>query len=167
MKTAVAVFDTPQVKGEVLFIQKQKGLLIQSQFSRLPPGDHGYHIHKAGDIRGKGCLLACDHWHKGKPTRHGGPPTYKGPRHTGDLGNIKKQSDTEDLKIEHFLRGVSVWDILGRSILVHEDADDLGEGSFEDSHTTGHSGKRIACAIIGRVEECAMNPSQTRSVKRT
>jgi Cu/Zn superoxide dismutase len=36
---------------------------------------------------------------------------------------------------------------------VHEDADDLGLGEKEDSLTTGHSGRRIACAVIGRTME--------------
>jgi len=40
-------------------------------------------------------------------------------------------------------------EILGRSIIIHEDKDDLGLGTFEDSKTTGHSGARIACALIG------------------
>jgi Cu/Zn superoxide dismutase len=46
---------------------------------------------------------------------------------------------------------VKVEDFYGRSVIVHEDPDDLGKGSYEDSKTTGHSGARIGCAIIGRV----------------
>lgn len=161
MREAVAVFDTHEVKGEVLFLQKKQGLQVDAAFTRLPPGEHGFHIHKAGDLRGKGCLLACDHWHKGKPTHHGGPPTYKGPRHTGDLGNISMPKD-KDLSIQYFLRGCTIMDILGRSVIVHDDKDDYGEGPFEDSATTGHSGKRIACAIIGRTEDCFMNSSMTK-----
>jgi len=40
-------------------------------------------------------------------------------------------------------------EILGRSIIIHADKDDLGLGTFEDSKSTGHSGTRIACALIG------------------
>ena len=40
-------------------------------------------------------------------------------------------------------------EILGRSIIIHEDKDDLGLGTFEDSKTTGHAGNRIVCGIIG------------------
>jgi Cu-Zn family superoxide dismutase len=162
MREAVAVFDTPEVKGEVVFQQKKQGCLVSSVFTCLPSGAHGYHIHKAGDLRGKGCLMACSHWHKGKATRHGGPPGYKGPRHTGDLGNIQMPQGKQELKVEYFLRGVTILDILGRSVIVHDEPDDLGEGPFEDSITTGHSGKRIACAVIGRTEECPMNPSSTK-----
>jgi Cu-Zn family superoxide dismutase len=54
------------------------------------------------------------------------------------------------LEVEQFLRGITVEDLYGRSLIVHADPDDLGKGKEEDSKTTGHSGKRIACAIIGR-----------------
>ena len=46
-------------------------------------------------------------------------------------------------------------DLWGRSVIVHADPDDLGKGDADDSKTTGHSGKRIACAIIGRTMECS------------
>jgi Cu-Zn family superoxide dismutase len=48
------------------------------------------------------------------------------------------------------LKGLKVEDLWGRSIIVHADKDDLGLGGEDDSLTTGHSGKRIACAVIGR-----------------
>ena len=163
---AVAVLDTPQVQGEVSFFQKKGGVELQYIFTKLPPGHHGFHIHKAGDLRGEGCKGACDHWHKGKPMQHGGPPghpkgrhasgvTYKGPRHTGDLGNLHMSGDT--CKGTMLLKHVSVEELYGRSIIVHEDEDDYGMGPHDDSKTTGHSGARIACSIIGRLGSCPMN----------
>jgi Cu-Zn family superoxide dismutase len=53
--------------------------------------------------------------------------------------------------------------LLGRALIVHEDEDDLGKGDFPDSKTTGHSGKRIGCAIFGRTL-CSKN--KTRKVRR-
>lgn len=156
---AVAVLETPQVKGEVCFFQKKGGVEIDSIFTRLPLGLHGFHIHRAGDLRGEGCKLACDHWHRGKPTSHGGPPSHKGPRHTGDLGNIGMKPGQEMVRETYFLKGVTLEELYGRSIIVHEDEDDYGQGSHEDSKTTGHSGKRIACAVIGRMEGCPMKSS--------
>jgi hypothetical protein len=43
-----------------------------------------------------------------------------------------------------------VSDLWGRSIIVHADRDDLGKGGKEDSLITGHSGKRLGCALFGR-----------------
>jgi Cu-Zn family superoxide dismutase len=154
---AVAVLDTPNVKGEVCFYQKKGGVEVQSLFTKLPMGLHGFHIHRAGDLRGEGCKAACDHWHKGKPTTHGGPPTHKGPRHTGDLGNIGISHGKEDFRGVYFLKHVTLEELYGRSVIVHEDEDDFGMGTHDDSKSTGHSGSRIACAVIGRMEGCPMN----------
>jgi Cu-Zn family superoxide dismutase len=151
---AVAVFDTRSVQGEVIFTASRGGVIVDIMFSRLPAGEHGLHIHRAGDLRGEGCKAACDHWHVGPKSPHGGPPGTKGPRHTGDLGNVAMPPGRTFCKKEYRLSGVAVEDLLGRSVIVHADPDDYGRGPFEDSPTTGHSGKRIACAVIGRAEGC-------------
>lgn len=158
---AVAVLDTPKVKGDVCFYQKKGGVEIQYMFTALPPGHHGFHIHRAGDLRGEGCKAACDHWHKGRPTVHGGPPSHKGPRHTGDLGNLKMPEGKEEVHGSLFLKHVVLEELYGRSVIVHEDEDDYGRGPHEDSKTTGHSGARIACAVIGRMD-CSSRFRATR-----
>lgn len=146
--TAVAVFSDPKtVSGTVTFSDRANGLFIKATFTHLPPGKHGFHIHKAGDLRGEGCKLACDHYHKGPPCNHGGPPGFKGQRHTGDLGNVEGNGT-----YEYTLHRVTVADILGRSMIVHAHEDDYGLGGQEDSLTTGHAGARIACAVIGRIK---------------
>ncbi len=160
--SAVSVFNTSKVVGEALLHQRKNGVVIKSHFTKLPPGKHGYHIHRAGDLRGEGCKLACDHWHKGRATQHGGPPPSDEPRHTGDLGNIELQPGS----YEHFLRGVTVEELFGRSLIVHENPDDYGKGDHEDSKTTGHSGARIACALIGRTSESCAPSMHTRKNKK-
>ena len=149
---AVAVFHSPKVEGEVVFLNTPKGVRANALFTKLPPGDHGFHIHKAGDLRGEGCKGACDHYSLNPEAHHGGPPGSGGERHTGDLGNVS--CDRGTYENSYYLSGVSVEDLWGRSVIVHADPDDLGKGPFEDSVTTGHSGKRIACAIIGRTSKC-------------
>jgi Cu-Zn family superoxide dismutase len=144
---AVAMFRTSDVEGEVVVSPSSKGVRLVATFTKLPPGKHGFHIHKAGDLRGKGCKGLCEHYDKGHHV-HGGRPTSKKERHTGDLGNIQMKSS--HLRASYVLKGVTVQDLWGRSIIVHEDEDDLGKGSFEDSSVTGHSGTRMACAIFGR-----------------
>lgn len=134
-----------QVAGHVTFEAEANGVRVDAFFSQLPPGEHGFHIHKAGDLRAKGCQGACAHYHVGPPADHGGAPNAR-PRHTGDLGNV---SGTPCRKT-YELKGVDLNDLYGRSVIVHADPDDLGFGPHPDSKTTGHSGARIACAIIGR-----------------
>ena len=173
MNAAVAVFRDGPVEGEVVVTGAKGGSYVNAVFTKLPAGKHGFHIHRAGDLRGEGCLGACEHYHKGRPCRHGGAPGSKGERHTGDLGNIERGST-----YSYFLKGVTPFDLLGRSLIVHEDEDDLGRGGFPDSGTTGHSGKRIGCAILGRAKPCAKPkakakptanplPTATKKLKRT
>ncbi len=142
--TAVAVFNTRSVQGEVTFTDRKGGLYIAATFTKLA-GSHAFHIHKAGDLRGEGCKLACDHYQKGAPCNHGGPPGSRGERHTGDLGNVTQGRYT------YSLHDVTVADILGRSVIIHASEDDYGLGGHDDSLKTGHAGARIACAVIGRV----------------
>jgi Cu-Zn family superoxide dismutase len=147
---AVAVLRTDTVTGEVVVTQKGSGSLsVKASFSKLPPGQHGFHIHSEGDLRGEGCMGACSHFHKGAHASHGDAPGSKRQRHTGDLGNIEMPANGPFEKT-YILRGVHIHDLWGRSIIVHADKDDLGLGEHDDSKTTGHSGGRIACAIFGR-----------------
>jgi Cu-Zn family superoxide dismutase len=145
----VAVFKDNGIQGEVVLTNKGRGVHIIAHFIKLPKGPHGFHIHKAGDLRGEGCMGLCEHYDIGHHV-HGAGPTSKRERHTGDLGNISIKSNKKYVKKTYYIRGTSVQDLIGRSIIVHEGEDDLGQGGFEDSKTTGHSGKRIGCAIIGR-----------------
>lgn len=148
---AVAVFKQPTIRGEAVAVQEGTGVRLQVEITRLPAGKHGFHIHKAGDLRGSGCKGACDHWHIGPPCSHGGRPqrSRQNDRHTGDLGNIELKGVVA--RYSYFLEGVNPSDLLGRALIIHADEDDLGKGSFEDSHTTGHSGARIGCAVFGRI----------------
>ncbi len=151
-QTAVACFKDGPVEGEVVVTQIQPSVVrIRATFFKLPTGKHGFHIHRAGDLRGEGCKGACAHFHKGAPQPHGGYNTRR--RHTGDLGNLAMPPQGP-LRKMYTLKGLRVSELWGRSFIVHADEDDLGTGPHEDSATTGHSGARIACAIIGRGEMC-------------
>jgi Cu-Zn family superoxide dismutase len=121
---------------------------IQGQLSGLRPNKkHGFHIHEYGDLS-MGCASLCSHFNPDKKL-HGGLTSRN--HHAGDLGNIVSNSRgiaPVSLK-SRLLKTWGKYNIIGRSIVVHEDEDDLGRGGHEDSHMTGHSGKRIGCAIIG------------------
>ena len=160
---AVAVINTKQIHGEILAKSTKRGAILHVHFTKLPKGKHGFHIHRAGDLRGEGCQGLCEHYDQGK-NQHGDGPFSKGERHTGDLGNIEIKTNEKEFKRTYFLSGVDVNDLWGRSIIVHEDEDDLGKGAFEDSKITGHSGKRIGCAIFGRLSCSSVR--HTRKVLR-
>jgi len=145
---AVAVFRTNGVVGEVEATDHGTHTHLCATFTSLPPGPHGFHLHTAGDLRGEGCQGLCEHYDKGGHC-HGDGPHSKGERHTGDLGNIDIRNKKKITR-HYDLKGVRVSDLWGRSIIVHADRDDLGKGGKEDSLITGHSGKRLGCALFGR-----------------
>lgn len=148
---AVAVFKENGIHGESIAVNTPHGIKLQTIFTKLPPGKHGFHIHRLGDLRGEGCKKACEHYHNGPPTSHGAEPGRNHrPRHTGDLGNI--ELDKNIFRKTYFIDGIQCSDLWGRALIVHADEDDLGIGLHSDSMTTGHSGARIGCAIFGRAD---------------
>jgi superoxide dismutase, Cu-Zn family len=159
---AVAVFRTDKIYGDVVVNNYRDGVKVKANFSKLPPGKHGFHIHKAGDLRGEGCQGLCEHYDVSN-NKHGGSPEHGGERHTGDLGNIELKNGS--FEKEYYIRDISVRDLWGRSIIVHDDEDDLGKGPFEDSKVTGHSGARIGCAIFGRTACTKPKLNKTRKNK--
>jgi Cu-Zn family superoxide dismutase len=69
----------------------------------------------------------------------------------GDLGNIEAGEDgvavfnIEDRQVKL----IGPHSIIGRSIVLKANEDDLGRGGHEYSLTTGNSGSRIAGGIVG------------------
>jgi len=143
-------FNHPNIKGTVEFEEKGTKVVIKGTLksNKYKNSTHGIHIHESGDLS-NGCMGACGHFNPyGK--KHGGPNSKE--RHVGDLGNIRFDSKgvakfrMEDSLVK--LRGTKA-NVIGRSLVIHEDPDDLGLGGHNDSLTTGHAGKRITCAVIG------------------
>jgi Cu-Zn family superoxide dismutase len=149
--TAIAVFNGPTIKGTVKFTEKQDTGQVEIDVNLVglkKSALHGFHVHESGDLTDK-CESMCAHFNPyGK--QHGCPG--KKERHVGDLGNLK--TDAKGNAQYTFyddvirLRGTKA-NILGRGLIIHADPDDCGSGGYPDSLTTGHAGKRIACAIIG------------------
>jgi Cu-Zn family superoxide dismutase len=148
---AISNFTNNKIKGYVEFEEINKNeVKININIEGLPKNSiHGIHIHEAGDLSDGQCMNACQHFNPYNKT-HGGIDSKE--RHVGDLGNIEtdKNGKVNIILIDKLikLRGTKA-NIIGRSVVIHEDKDDLGLGNFPDSKTTGHSGKRIACAVIG------------------
>lgn len=136
-------------KGVIIFKEtNNKNLLVLGQVKGLKKnGLHGFHIHQYGDIT-RGCASMGPHFNPNEKN-HGSFTSKE--RHLGDLGNLEANNNGlakicfEDNRLS--LKGKN--SILGRSIVVHENEDDLGRGNHPDSKTTGHSGARILCGVIG------------------
>jgi Cu-Zn family superoxide dismutase len=124
---------------------------IECHLQRLPEGEHGFHIHQSGDLS-KGCSSLCSHFNP-YGTMHGGRSDTKENRHVGDLGNIRVDSEgvCDMVMYDKLISFHNKTNIIGRSIVIHRDRDDLGKGGDEESLKTGNAGKRIAFGIIGRV----------------
>lgn len=143
---AIAVINDPKVSGIVEFVERGQGVAVKALFTKLPAGKHGFHIHEFGDMS-DGCATLGAHWN---PTsqEHGGVNSRI--RHVGDFGNVEKGRE-----YNYFIAGARIMDgpvafrVLGRSVVIHEGEDDLGLGDKPDSKTTGGSGARIGCAVIG------------------
>ena len=147
---AIAVFTSDKISGNVLFTQELNKVRIFVDLSGLgKKHKHGFHIHEAGDLR-EGCKSLCAHYNPhGKS--HGGLRDDES--HAGDLGNLVG-NEYGKCHISMTTNKFTVQEIIGRSLIIHEDEDDLGLGNHEDSKTTGHSGARIACALIGIAKKC-------------
>mmetsp|Transcript_13856 Transcript_13856/g.35359 ORF Transcript_13856/g.35359 Transcript_13856/m.35359 type:complete len:188 (-) Transcript_13856:245-808(-) len=146
---AVAVVKGDGVQGVVRFTQKGNSPVtkIQVEVSGLKQGLHGCHIHEFGDLS-NGCVTAGPHFNPYN-MEHGGPQSQI--RHVGDLGNIVADSSgkaTVELD-DRWVMLSGTNSVIGRSVVIHADPDDLGEGGFPDSKTTGHAGARVACGVIG------------------
>lgn len=147
------------VRGTVVITQPRGGLgesppvRLRVRVTGLKPGPHGFHVHALGDLT-KGCMSAGGHFNPAG-SAHGGPGDSFDRRHAGDLGNVVAGADGKvDVEIEDSLLTLrGELSILGRSIILHADEDDLGKGDFPDSKTTGHAGARLACGVIGVAED--------------
>ena len=155
--SAIAILNNGSVTGTVAFSQTEGSSLVLVTVSLQgvpvsngwsPGANHGLHIHNSSDLSNS-CLSAGPHFN---PTRaaHGGRDAAV--RHAGDLGNVT--ADAGGVVRASFsvaglsLRSTDAGYIIGRSVMLHADADDGGLLNFTDSLTTGHAGARIACGAI-------------------
>jgi Cu-Zn family superoxide dismutase len=138
------------VKGTIWLTQEGDGkpVALKGEISGLAPGLHGFHVHEFGDTT-DGCVSAGPHFNPHGKT-HGGPQDAE--RHAGDLGNVTAGADgvaKVDVKDANISLTAGLLSVVGRTMVVHADVDDLGKGGHELSKTTGNAGARVACGVIG------------------
>jgi Cu-Zn family superoxide dismutase len=127
--------------GEVTFEQVGSKVRVAAQVIGLKPNqEHGFHIHEKGDCSSGDGMSAGGHFNPyGKPHGTGAE------RHAGDLPNLKADAKGR-AKLSVELDVITVTpgpaSIVGRGIVVHEQADDY------TSQPVGNAGARMACGVI-------------------
>ncbi|TWT87247.1 Superoxide dismutase [Cu-Zn] precursor [Pseudobythopirellula maris] len=134
--------DGNEVSGNLSLQDTSRGLRITGVVAGLTPGEHGFHIHQYGDLSDPAGKSAGGHFNP-SGEKHGGP--HDDVRHAGDFGNIKANDKGEAI-VDVLAPQMKLSYVLGRSIVVHGDADDL------KSQPSGAAGPRVALAVIGLAE---------------
>lgn len=131
--------DYPQLNGIVRFYElPYLGLMIETELYGLPlnegdaPRFFGMHIHEEGN-----CSKPFD-----KTGSHYNPENLPHPQHAGDLlPLLGNQGFAWSVFYDSFL---TLNQIVGRSVIVHEKADDF------TSQPSGNAGNKIGCGVIQR-----------------
>lgn len=131
--------------GQVVFIEENGMVRMDAKFTGLKPGTHAIHIHEKSDCSAADASSAGGHWN---PTHqpHGKWGDAKG-YHKGDIGNFEADADGSgsiSMQTDEWCIGCGDEnkDITGKSVIVHEGADDF------TSQPSGDAGGRVACGGI-------------------
>lgn len=136
----------PNLKGKVLFKDLPNGTEICIEVTGLPQfssqtsfqpqiGPHGFHIHEIGK-----CEISDEDDPFTSAESHFNPSNQPHGNHAGDLPTLF--SNNGYARMCFYTSKFSVYDIIGRSIIIHQSPDD------GRTQPTGNSGKRIGCGII-------------------
>ena len=151
--TALAIvkgnYLAPNLKGEVFFYSVPGGTKVCAEFSGLPLyepatdtsqpiGPFGFHIHEYG---------ICEITNPDSPYESAGghynPTNQPHGNHAGDFPVVF--SNNGYAKMSFFTDKFKPEDIIGRSVILHQNPDDF------TSQPAGNSGKRMACGVICKV----------------
>jgi len=130
------------VTGTVSFQSTGQKVRVVASVAGLTPGEHGFHVHEAGDCSAADATSAKGHFNPATKA-HGHHGSAE--RHAGDMPNLVADSSGKAmLSVE--LDTLSLTDgptgILNRSVVIHADPDDY------KTQPAGNSGKRVACGVI-------------------
>jgi Cu-Zn family superoxide dismutase len=130
------------VTGTIIFTKVNDGVKVVADLQGLSVGKHGIHIHECGDCSAADGSSAGGHFNP-MAKSHGAPMDAM--RHEGDMGNIEADA-TGKAHLEYVDKSITLegmTSIIGRSVIVHKDEDDL------KTQPTGNAGARVACGVIG------------------
>ena len=137
----VTVYGTDgnhQNKGVITFKNSPGGVLIHPNLHDLPPGPHGFHIHKNPSCNREG-MAAGDHFDPKHTNKHLGPYEIG---HAGDLPVLYVSADGES-RASLIAPRLTLDAIKGHSVMIH-----AGSDNYTDTPPLGGGGPRIACGVI-------------------
>jgi superoxide dismutase, Cu-Zn family len=131
------------VTGSARFTETQTGVHGHVELKGLAAGStHGFHVHEKGDCSAPDGASAGGHFNPSNTT-HGRPDSLV--HHFGDLAALSAEA-SGNVRADFDIPGVTIAaganSIVGRSLVVHRDADDYL------TQPSGNSGPRIACGVI-------------------
>lgn len=129
--------DSRDLIGTVRFYQRPGGILVEVDVVGLPQntsGFYGFHIHAGESCNGAGFAGSGSHLNL-KDTMH--------PLHSGDLPPLLSYNGKAYMAV--MTDRFSLRDILGRTVVIHRNADDFV------SQPAGNAGTKIACGIIEKM----------------
>lgn len=135
----------PQIKGIVIIKDVPGGSVVYANIKGLPPyqpakgdkapiGPFGFHMHEFGN-----CNLENGGSFKGAGG-HYNPTNQPHGNHAGDFPVLF--SNNGIAMMNFFTNKFKVKDVIGRSIIIHENPDDYR------TQPTGNAGRRLACGVI-------------------
>ena len=145
VKVQLQAKSDSKASGSVVFTETDGKVKMVAIVGGLPEGEHAIHIHENADCSAEDGSSAGGHWN---PTAqpHGKWNAASG-FHKGDIGNFTASSTgngTITMVTDEWCIGCgdSNKDILGKSVIVHEGADDF------TSQPSGAAGSRVSCGGI-------------------
>lgn len=130
----------PEINGMVTFRQMPGGVLVSAEVFGLPcarnDGNcvYGFHIHDGGECSGNASDPFAD------ADGHYNPENVPHPYHSGDLPPLFVNDGYAYMRV--FTNRFNVSEIVGKTVIVHDGADDF------TSQPAGNSGNKIACGKI-------------------
>ena len=122
------------LRGTVKFYPRGQGTLVVAHITGLPESKTGFfalHIHEGDNCRGKGFPNTLGHYN---------PTSQPHPCHAGDLPPLLCCGGEACMSV--MTRRFRIKDVVGRTVVIHENADDF------TTQPSGNSGTKIACGVI-------------------
>lgn len=129
------------ILGTARFEEVRGGLKVKVDLTGVPGQGHALHIHEFGDCSDSGNAAGSHYNPESAP--HGNALSDPERAHPGDLGNVtaKDGKITFEAVLPRASLSQGKRNVAGRSIVLHEKADDF-------SQPVGNAGPRIACGVI-------------------